>query len=113
MLAKLAWWYRGQPSSVADFRDLGLRLVDYQLRDVAQQIDNHPITIVVALRSIFENPTVIPVATAVDAAVLCVQMNATKISAAQSTIAAIGRDKFLGTIVIRGSEAGPAARNGR
>lgn len=103
MLAKLAWWYRGQPSSVADFRDLSLRLVDYQLRDVAEQLHRGPLTIVVALRSIFENPTVVPVATAVDAAVLCVHMKATKVSAAHRTIAAIGRDKFLGTILIRDS----------
>jgi hypothetical protein len=110
MLAKLAWWYRGQPSSVADFRDLSLRLVDHQLRDVAHQVERHPIAIVIALRSIFENPTVIPVASAVDAAVLCVHMNATKITSARETIAAIGKDKFLGTIVLRDAAPG-AGRN--
>jgi hypothetical protein len=106
MLAKLAWWYRGQPSSVADFRDLSLRLVDHQLRDVAAQVNHHPITIVIALRSIFENPTVIPVASAVDAAVLCVHMNDTRINAARETITAIGKDRFLGTIVLRDAPPG-------
>jgi hypothetical protein len=101
MFAKLAWWYRGQPSSVADFRDLSLRLVDYQLRDVAHQLDRDPVTIVIALRSVFENPTVVPVATAVDAAILCVHVDVTKISSARQTVDAIGRDKFLGTMVIR------------
>lgn len=100
MLAKLAWWYRGQPSSVADFRDLSLRLVEYQLADVASQLERAPITIVVALRSIFENPTVVPVARAVDAAVLCVQIGVTKISDSRKTVEAIGRDRFLGTIII-------------
>jgi hypothetical protein len=102
MFAKLAWWYRGQPSSVADFRDLPLRLVDHQLRDVAEQLEREPVTIVVALRSIHENPTVAPVATAVDAALLCVHLGVTKIADARRTVAAIGREKFLGTIVLRG-----------
>ena len=31
MLAQIAWAYRGQPSAVFDFRDLGLRLADYQM----------------------------------------------------------------------------------
>ncbi len=101
MFAKLAWWYRGQPSSVADFRDLTLRLVDHQLRDVSHQLESDPITIVIALRSIFENPTVVPVATAVDAAILCVHMGVTKMRSARQTVDTIGRDRFLGTIVIR------------
>jgi len=110
MLAKLSWWYRGQPASVADFRDLSLRLVDYQLRDVALQLERDPVTIVIALRSIFENPTVVPVASAVDSAVLCVNLGATAIASARKTVEAIGRDKFLGTIVVRGGET--PARNG-
>jgi hypothetical protein len=100
MLARLAWWYRGQPSSVADFRDLSLRLVEYQLRDVAAQLERAPVTVVIALRSIFENPTVVPVARAVDAAVLCIQLGVTKINDSRKTIEAIGRDRFLGTIII-------------
>jgi len=111
MLAKLAWWYRGQPSSVADFRDLSLRLVEYQLSDVAAQLERAPNTIVVALRSIFENPTVVPVARTVDAAVLCIQLGVTKISDSRKTVDAIGRDKFLGTIII--PHPGKASRNGK
>lgn len=106
MLAKLAWWYRGLPSSVADFRDLSLRLVDYQLSDVAAQLERDPVTIVIALRSIFENPTVLPVASAVDAAVLCVQLGHTPVRAARQTVERIGRDRFIGTIVLREPPAG-------
>jgi hypothetical protein len=101
MFAKLAWWYRGQPSSVADFRDLTLRLVDHQLRDVALQLESDPVTIVIALRSIFENPTVAPVASAVDAAILCIRMGVTKMSSARRTVETIGRERFIGTIVVR------------
>jgi len=108
MLARLAWWYRGQPSSVADFRDLSLRLVEYQLSDVALQLEQAPGSIIIALRSISENPTVVPVARTVDAAVLCVQLRVTRIASSQKTVEAIGRDKFIGTIVV--DESG---RNGK
>ncbi len=110
MLAKLAWWYRGQPASVVDLRDLSLRLVDYQLRDVALQLEREPVTIVIALRSIFENPTVVPVASAVDSAVLCVNLEATAIASARRTVELIGRDRFLGSIVVRGADVRSASR---
>jgi len=110
--AKLAWWYRGQPSSVADFRDLSLRLADYQLRDLGAQLQNEPVTVVIALRSIYENPTVVPVARTVEAAVLCVRLGDTKAAAARQTVEAIGRDKFLGTIVVRGYNAAES-KNGK
>lgn len=100
MLARLAWYYRGQPSSVADFRDLSLRLIDYQLADVTSQLKSSPVTVVIALRSVFENPTVVPVARAVDAAVLCVQLGVTRISDSRKTVDAIGKDRFLGTILV-------------
>jgi hypothetical protein len=104
MLARLAWWYRGEPSSVADFRDLSLRLVEYQLGDVASQLERAPGTIVIALRSISENPTVVPVARTVDAALLCVQIGVTKINPSRKAVEAIGRGKFLGTIVVAGPD---------
>jgi hypothetical protein len=110
MFAKLAWWYRGQASSVADFRDLSLRLVDYQLRDVAAQLERESITIVIALRSIFENPTVVPVASVADAAILCVKLGATKIKHARRTVETIGRDRFIGTIVLRDGAGGKGSQ---
>ena len=38
LIAKLAWWYRGQPSCVFDLRDLRLRLVEYHEREVTNQV---------------------------------------------------------------------------
>lgn len=104
MLAKLSWLYRGQPSSVADFRELSLRLVEYQLRDLSMQLQAEPVTVVVALRSIFENPTVVPVASTVDAAILCIQIGRTSIRAARKTVDTIGRDRFIGTLAVRGHD---------
>src|ERR1700757_2031390 len=39
-LAKIAWWYSGQPTCVFDMRDLSLRLLDHQLRDMGSQVGN-------------------------------------------------------------------------
>ena len=98
-LAKLCWAYRGQPTYVVDRRDLSLRLIEYQLREVASQLEQQQLTII-ALRSIAENPTVVPVAASADAVVLCVRLGQTKIAAAERTVNEIGRDKFIGTIVL-------------
>lgn len=98
-LAEIAWWYRGQPTTVVDLRELGLRLVDYQLREIAAQIEQGD-CIIIALESVFSNPTTIAVANAVDAAVICIELGRTKMKSAERTIEEIGRDKFIGSIVI-------------
>lgn len=100
MLSKIAWWYCGQPSSVFDLRDLRLRLVDYHLREIESQIAGG-VRVVIALRSMFENPTAIPIARAADAVVVCVDLGKTAIKSAEQTIDAVGHDRVLGSIVIR------------
>jgi hypothetical protein len=83
------------------------------MRDVALQLQSEPVTIIIALRSIYENPTVAPVASAVDAAVLCVHMGGTKIASAKRTVETIGRDKFLGTFVVRDAGNEPRTQKGK
>jgi hypothetical protein len=98
-LAKIAWAYTGQPSCVFDMRDLNLRLLEHQIRDMAAQLQGGE-RVFVALRSINENPTAVPLAMAADAVVLCIELGRTDIKAAQRTLAAIGREKFLGTLLV-------------
>ena len=100
LFAKIAWWYRGTPTCVVDLRDTGLRLVEHQLREVASQMQDGQ-RVIVALRSIFENPTTIEVASVTDAAILCVHLGETKMAAAERTVAEIGRDKFIGSVILR------------
>lgn len=100
LLAQLAWRYRGQPSGVCDLRDLSMRLIDYQVREMRAQLDEGT-RLIVALRSIFENPTAAPISKQTDAVVLCVTLEDTTFKAAQETIAAVGRDRVLGSIVLR------------
>ncbi len=102
-LAKIAWWYRGQPSCVFDLRDLSLRLVDYQVNEVRGQVDAGAL-VVIALRSIFENPTTVPVAQGADAVVLCLGLGKTLFADAEATIAEVGRERVIGSIVLRPSK---------
>jgi hypothetical protein len=103
MLAKIAWWYRGQPTCVVDLRDLSMRLVEHQLSEVAAQT-THGERVIIALRSVHENPTVIPVAGLVDAVILCVQLGATSMKQASQTVDEIGKERFLGTIVVNSEQ---------
>jgi hypothetical protein len=100
LLAKLAWWYRGQPSCVFDLRDLSLRLVDYHMREVKSQVDAGS-CVVVALRSVFENPIAIPVARSADAVVVCVGLGTTHLKAVEQTLAEVGSERVLGCVVVR------------
>jgi hypothetical protein len=98
-LAKIAWWYTGVPTCVFDMRDLSLRLLEHQLRDMAGQLQGGE-RIFIALRSTSENPTAVPLAQAADAAVLCVELGKTDVKAAQRTLEAVGRHRFIGTLLV-------------
>jgi hypothetical protein len=100
LIAQLAWRYRGQPSSVCDLRDLSMRLIDYQVEEMRLQVQSGT-RLVVALQSIFENPTAAPIAKQSDAVVLCIALGETRSKSAEETIAAVGRDRVLGSIVLR------------
>jgi hypothetical protein len=101
MLAQIAWCYRGQPACVFDLRDLSLRLAEYQTREIHAQADAGA-RVLVALRSLAENPTALLVAKEADAVILCIALGETEIKSAESTIAEVGRSRVLGTILVRG-----------
>jgi hypothetical protein len=98
-LAKMAWSYLGRASCVVDCRDLSLRLVEYQLREVGAYVDEGR-SVIVSLRSIAENPATIAIAGALEAAVLCVRLGESSIASALQAIQEIGRPKFIGSIVL-------------
>jgi hypothetical protein len=106
LLAKIAWWYRGEPSCVFDLRDASLRLVEYQVQEIAMQVESG-LRVILALRSISENPTAIPLARAADAVVLCVGLGKTQFKSAEKTIEEIGRERVLGCIVVKGPKGEP------
>jgi hypothetical protein len=112
LLAQLAWRYRGRPSGVCDLRDLSMRLIDYEVREMQAQIEAGT-RLVVALRSIFENPTAGPIAKQSDAVVLCIALGVTKLKAAEETIAAVGRERVLGSVVLKPRSSSGRRSNGR
>jgi hypothetical protein len=113
LLAQLAWRYRGQPSTVCDLRDLSMRLVDYQVGEVHAQVQAG-LRVLIALRSISENPTAAVVARESDAVVLCIAMGTTEFKAAQKAIAEIGRQRIVGSIIVRPRKrTGSPATNGQ
>lgn len=99
LLAHLAWCYTGQPSCVLDMRDLSLRLLELQIREMGAQLQGGE-RVFVALRSLSENPTVLPLAMAADAVVLCIETGKTESRTVRQTVDAIGRQRFLGTILV-------------
>jgi hypothetical protein len=100
VFAQLAWRYRGQPSTVCDLRDLSMRLVDYQVQEIRSQVESG-MRLVIALRSIFENPTSAAIAQQADATVICIALGETGFRGAEETIAAIGRERVVGSILLR------------
>lgn len=109
MFARVSWWYGGQATCVFDLRDLGMRLVEHQLRDIERQAEAGN-RVFIALRSMDENPTIIPVARKADAAVMCITLGKTKARSAERTLSAIGREHFLGSILVHESADTPATR---
>jgi hypothetical protein len=110
MFAKIAWWYRGEPSCVFDLRDLSLRLAEHQVSEVHAQVDAGS-RVIVSLRSVFENPTTVSIARQVDAVLLCVALGTTKIKAAERTLLEIGGDRLVGSIVLRPTKQKAAVRS--
>jgi hypothetical protein len=56
---------------------------------------------IVALDPVVSNPLVLPVALAADAVLLCVELGTTQLEAARRTIELVGRDRIIGSVVIK------------
>lgn len=56
---------------------------------------------VVSIDPVLDNQAGIPVALAADAALLCVRLGETDLSAARRTVEMIGRDRFLGAVTLK------------
>jgi hypothetical protein len=56
--------------------------------------------VLVVIESVLSHPSGVPVALAADAALLCVQMERTSLTAAQETIQIVGAQRFLGCITL-------------
>jgi hypothetical protein len=93
--------HHGESIGVFDFRDVrGCKVVDALAAAFGQMRPGD--RMVFAARSISENLATIPLARATDGAVLCVSIGSTSIRCVEETIAQIGKERFLGSLVIHG-----------
>ncbi len=100
VLAQIAWCYRGEPTTVLDLRDLSLRLAEYQMHEAQAQAESG-VRVLIGLRSITENPASALIARETDAALLCVELGQTHLKSALQTVEEVGRDRILGTLLVR------------
>jgi hypothetical protein len=77
-----------------------MRLIDYQAAEIRAQVASGT-RLIVALRSIFENPTASSIAKHADGVLLCVALGETSLREAEETIDAVGRERVIGSIVFR------------
>jgi hypothetical protein len=76
-------------------------MADLSTRAVSATTGN-PWRVVVTIESVLSNPLGIMLAQAADAAFLCARKRKTKLSAARRTVELIGRDLFVGSVVLVG-----------
>ena len=92
----------GQELTVFDARALGLKDMQRMLSQV-QSITSRGKKCIVVLKLVTENPTTVPMAQNIDAALLGVFIGETSVVAASRTIDEGGRQKFLGSVVLNAS----------
>src|SRR6185312_7003214 len=90
----------GESIGVFDFRDVRMNRALDVIKAVEQQIERGE-RLVFATRSIRQNMATIPLARATDGAILCVSMGSTSMRLAGETIEQIGKDRFLGSLLVR------------
>ena len=98
-LAKVAWAL-GQDLVVIDARGVDLvRLAQVQAQ--IRSLSARGTRSLVALSVPAENPVTVPIAQFTEAAILCVTLGESRMVLAEQTIEQIGRDRFIGTVLLR------------
>ena len=92
----------GESIGVLDFRDVRTKRALDAIRAAESQLDPSE-RVVFAARSIRENLATIPLGRATDCAILCVSIGSTSMDFAAETIEQIGKDRFIGSILVRPS----------
>ncbi len=98
---------RGESIGVADLRDVSLPNVRGHIEVVRWHISRGE-RVIIALRSCLENAATVPIVRIADCAILCVALGATRVAEASATIEQVGRDRFMGTVIVPPSRTRPA-----
>jgi hypothetical protein len=89
-------------SCVVDLRAVKESMIEVQL-DRIEARTHAGSFVFVALRSIFDSDSTEVIARTLDAAMLCVGDRKTSMVTAKETIERIGRERFIGSLLVRGS----------
>jgi hypothetical protein len=107
-LLDVGWQHRGTPIAIADLRNVSLAYIDPLLAEIRRRTAEGE-TVLVALSSIDQSPAALHIARAADRALLCVRLGSSRLGLAERTVEQVGKDRFLGTLVVRRAEDHPLA----
>jgi hypothetical protein len=96
--------HRGGPIQVADGTQVPLRQLSGFLDDVTSCVDAGQ-RVLIALSPASSDPTIAAIAKHVDGVLLCVLMGRMRDSEARQTIKVVGAQKFLGSVILRPTDA--------
>ena len=101
--------FHGESIGVLDFRYVRVNRALDAIRTAESQLEPGE-RLIFATRSIRENLATIPLARATDGVILCVSLGSTSMRLATETIEQIGKERFLGSIVVRVESDDASAR---
>ena len=98
--------HHGESIGLFDFRDVMLNNALAIVRAACAQMGRDE-RLIFAARSVKENLATVPLARAMDGVVLCASIGSTSIGLLEETIEQIGKDRFVGSILVRRPPAPP------
>jgi hypothetical protein len=90
----------GESIGLADVREVGLHRIA-AIIDLAKEVIATGERLVFAARSIEENLATIPIARAADCVLLCVSLGSTSVALVKETVALLGKERFLGSLLVK------------
>jgi hypothetical protein len=99
-LADVGWQHLGRPIHILDMRETTLGHVETRIADMSVKTSKGD-RVIVVLSSLFDNPATLPLARAADGVVICVLLGQSEMAPAEETVEDIGRDRFIGSVVLR------------
>jgi hypothetical protein len=97
---------RGESIGVADLRDVPLPNLRGPIEVIRWHLRRGE-RVILALSPCFRSAATVPLVRAADSAVLCVSLGATRIAEANETVQQVGRDPFIGTVLVRSPPFAP------
>jgi hypothetical protein len=99
--------HHGECIGLADLRDIRMNRV-HAFLEASKEIVDRGERVVFATRSIAENLATVALARAAEGVILCVSLGSTKLGSVEETIKQIGKERFLGSILLE-APVSPAA----